>query len=203
MNLDYSLFPDITKGGIFWQLPGDDLKQDPEVWNRAVGALYMLFKLQDESHQDGVTQQINAEVHLRSALVEFVGIEELLQNKGYNFKIDSLANPIFHIMRLLRNYQVHFSQLDMKNIKVDVVFMEEERTWDTLIIDNLETEKLCELRAVRKYKTYSPKQIEKKVAVFNEQQNRFGVYELLKDGMHFYLKVVGKVITRQGNQEVR
>lgn len=198
MILDFSLFPDITKGDIFWRLPDESLKIDPEIWNRSVSALYMLFKMGGEPPQDGVTRQINAEVHLRSALVEFVGIEELLQKKGFDFKIVNLSNPVFHIMRLLRNYQVHFSKLDIKDIKVDVIFSEEEHTWNVLIIDNLQASKLSELHAVKRFKTYSHEQVKQMAEMFNEQQNRMGVYELLRVSMHLYLIEVGQLITRQG-----
>lgn len=76
VNLDFSIFPNIDKGSIFWELPNDVLKVIPEIYEKAVAAQFMLFKMGEESQR--VPMQITARAYFNAALVEFAGIEEAL-----------------------------------------------------------------------------------------------------------------------------
>ena len=82
VKLDFATFPVIEEGSVFWKLPNDALKVIPDVYEKAVAAQYMLFKMSEEPKSQSVPLQISARAHFRASLVEFAGIEESLIRQG-------------------------------------------------------------------------------------------------------------------------
>jgi hypothetical protein len=195
VNLDFAIFPSIEEGSVFWELPNDALKVIPDVYEKAVAAKYMLFKMSEEPISQNVPLQISARAHFRAALVEFAGIEEALISNGYNFRIRKLTNPALHLLKLLRNYQVHFSSINFGNKDIDIIWNSEKHIINVLVIDNISVQGLSELDAVKKYKNYTTEQLENMVKYFNEQQSKLGVYQLILTCMNIYLADVERVIT--------
>ncbi|NTS77110.1 hypothetical protein HR060_09515 [Catenovulum sp. SM1970] len=195
VNLDFATFPVIEEGSVFWKLPNDALKVIPDVYEKAVAAQYMLFKMSEEPKSQNVPLQISARAHFRASLVEFAGIEEALIRNGYDFKIRKLPNPALHLLRLLRNYQVHFSSINFGNKDIDIIWNSENHSINVLVIDNITVQGLSELDAVKRYKNYSTEQLENMVAHFNEQQSKLGVYQFVLTCMNLYLTDVERLIT--------
>jgi len=89
-DLDFSIFPVITEMDVIWKLPSDELKIIPDIYEKAVAAQYMLFNMSDEPKSKNVTLQVSASAHFRAALVEFAGIEDVLNSHNFDFKIRNL-----------------------------------------------------------------------------------------------------------------
>lgn len=195
VDLDFTIFPNIEEGSVFWMLPNDALKVIPEVYDKAVAAQYMLFKMGEESQR--VPMQITARAYFNAALVEFAGIEETLMNNDYDLKIRNLTNPALHLLRLLRNYQVHFSSINFGNKDIDIIWNSENHSINVLIIDNLSVQGLSELHAVKRHKNYTTEQLENMVVNFNKQQNKLGVYQFVLLCMNLYLADVERLITSE------
>ena len=182
--LNFEDYPDITKGDIFWRAPPDSLKRIPFLYDRAASSLHMLFIMGSYTKREGYTPEIHVAACIRAALVEFIGIEESLKNGGVKFQIRNTSSPLLHFMRLLRNYQVHIGQHQVQKRSVEVTFAGDEVSMPVAIIDNLNADQFMDLDAIKKYKNYTHEEVEKMISLFEEQQCRLGVYELLRRGVN-------------------
>jgi len=52
------------------------------------------------------------------------------------------------------------------------------------VIDNLEAKQFMKLDAIKRYKNYTLDEVNQMIALFDEQQRRLGVYELLRTGVN-------------------
>ena len=189
--LDFNDYPDITSGDIRWSPPPDSLNKIPELYARAISSLNMLFSISKYAEREGYTPEIHAASHIRLSLVEFVAIEEVMQSSGYsNFKITNSTSPLLHFMRLLRNYNVHIGSPVINKSVIDVEVFEQKWEMPVAIIDNLSVNQFMSLRAIAHQKLYTQEELEKMISLFNEQQARLGVYEILKCGVERLIREV-------------
>jgi hypothetical protein len=128
------------------------------------------------------------EAFLRASLAEYVSVEDTLKRdlvklgiKANAIEIIHLPNPLLHVMRELRNLEIHLtsSQLSKAKKAVTVTIFDTEHQSETTIwtVNDLTVEKFQELRFARK--RYSKEEIEKMVDWFNEAQYDWGVNDLL------------------------
>ncbi|WP_097049978.1 hypothetical protein [Stenotrophomonas sp. CC120223-11] len=183
-QLDFNDYPDIVEGDIFWRPPPSALQQVPQLYERATSALYMLFLSggSDIPIRDGVPAALHVAMHVRAALTEFVGIEEAMKNAGHAYRITSSASPLLHFMRMLRNYQIHIGSQPMARRTVDIIFGGKDAVIEVATIDNLHADDFMQLDTMRKYNSYSRNEVERMIDLFREQQERLGVYEILRQG---------------------
>ncbi len=110
--IDYLKFPVIQdRIGGFYQIGQerkDALKQFNQVMDRVEGIMKFLYHFSPENNP------ATKKAYLRAALSEFVSIEEvLIQDLEANkiiadvLKINATQNPLFHILKQLRNYNIH------------------------------------------------------------------------------------------------
>jgi len=196
MQLDFSIFPNIESKDMLWRLPSEELKCNEEVYCRAVAALYMIDQMCAQPKRSAITKNIHIEAYFRAALVEFVGIEEVLKRQGYTFRINKLTNPIFHILRLLRNYQVQISSVNFNKKAINIFMGGDRMTAQYEVINNLSVEKFMELHAIKKRKEYNKEQVCKMIENFEVQQNRLGVATLLDASMKLFFQEILQLITR-------
>jgi hypothetical protein len=101
--------------------------------------------------------------------------------KAQSIKITDLPNPLLHLMRELRNLEIHLtsSQLSKANKDVTVIIFDAEHQSQTTVwtVNDLTVEKFQELRYARN--RYTKEEIEKMVNWFNEAQYDWGVSDLL------------------------
>ena len=154
----------------------------------------MLGRIGDYTERDGYPPEMHAAAHIRAALVEFVGVEEAVQSAGYTFKISALRSPLLHFMRLLRNYQIHVGSHPVSKRAVDIIFAGQETSMDVAIIDNLDADSFMRLDAVVRYRNYDLQDIQTMISLFNTQQARLGVYEILRLGAKRLVEEVEQVV---------
>lgn len=183
-QLDFSDYPDIVEGDIFWRPPPDELKSVPHLYERATSSLYMLYLSggQDIKHREGVPLGLHVAMHIRASLSEFVGIKEVLKNAGCAYRIQNSPSPLLHFMRLLRNYQIHVGTQPISRRSVEIIFGGVASSMEVAVIENLRCDDFMELDAVKKYKSYTREEVERMIELFREQQDRLGAYEILRLG---------------------
>lgn len=180
--LDLGDYPDVVRGDIFWRPPPNTLANVPYLYERAASCLYMLFNIQNYTKRDGYTAEMCAGAYIRAALVEFVGIEEAMKIAGHSFRICESRSPLLHFMRLLRNYQIHVGSQPMAKKVISITFAEQETSVEVVVIDNLDPNEFMQLDAIAKYRNYDLQDIQSMINLFEVQQSRLGVYQLLRIG---------------------
>lgn len=174
--------------------PDEGLKEFSDLYDRFCSAIYMASNIGVQS-STGYT---------RAALAEFAGIDEFIEQnfkqlKRENYIIYKQPNPLFHIMKMLRNYNVHIAESFLSEKEINVAFRSKpEETFEIKIsyINNLSADELKKLRSA---KDYSKEEIEKMIMHFETAQHKFGVSDLLICGVILYSKVIANLITSRWN----
>lgn len=163
------------------------LRSFSEVLERVEAVLKFLYHFSPENNP------VIKKAYLRAALSEFVSIEEVLSNDlnknkiGMNvLKIKDTENPLFHLLKQLRNYNIHLGNSKIAySDPVPVLRGNKERidngeaiSWDEefAIIDNFCIADFNKLRDSKYFKDY-----DKKIMIdwFNKNQNIWGVSHLI------------------------
>lgn len=165
----------------------NSLKLFNQVFERAECALYFTAKFHSESNQ------IVKKGLLRAAVSEFVSIEEVIKidTELNNISLTPLLinkteNPLLHIVKQLRNYNIHlgssiinyteetkrsFGTLDNFKSGTGYEYIDNEA-----IITNLD---IIEFNKLKDAKYYSDKDKVDIIKWVNENQNRWGVDHLI------------------------
>ncbi len=196
MKFDYSQFPTLHKGYLIVPTPCEELKQlDLDIYERLSAAIYMTAHINGESKKAMISTKAVQSAYLRAALTEFVSLEDLIEQKYSNFpksdyKFYKSLNPYYHLIKLLRNYNIHLSDsfLDKSNISVSLI-NEPNKVYDIsiTIIDNLS---VSELKNLTSAKDYTNLHLEEMLVRFDEEQRKFGVSCLLLEGILKYSKQI-------------
>lgn len=163
----------------------------PETSGRFEGALkfcWFVSATPDSLHADEPKATRIREAFLRASLAEYVSTEDTLKRdlvklniKGKAIKTTDSTNPLLHIMRELRNLEIHLtsSQLSKSRKAVKLIVSDAEHQSQTTIwtVNDLTVQKFRELKFARN--RYSREEIEKMVNWFNEAQHDWGVNHLL------------------------
>jgi hypothetical protein len=195
MKLDYSLFPAMESGYFIMPTPDERLRDFSELYDRFCSAIYMASKISDDSSKSMLSNKAHSSGYTRAALAEFAGIDEFIEQnlkqlKREDYTIYKQPNPLFHIMKILRNYNVHVgeSTLSEKAMKVALPSKPQEAFEISIrYINNLSADKLKQLKST---KDYSKAEIEKMIVHFDNAQREFGVSALLIRGVILYSSVI-------------
>jgi hypothetical protein len=177
---------------------GDDrkiaLQKFNQVLDRVEGSLKFLYLFSQE--KDSVIKR----AFLRATLAEFVSIEEILPNDLQNnniktcpFKIKDSQNPLFHILKQLRNYNIHLGNSGLNLSDKVRVFIDsaeflkngEVLEWDATftIIDNFN---LSEFNKLKDAKHFEDNDKISMINWFNQNQNIWGVSHVLHLALQIY-----------------
>lgn len=200
MNLDYSLFPKMESGYLIIPTPDEGLRDFSDLYDRFCSAIYMASKIGGESSKYMLSNKARSSAYTRAALAEFSGIDEFIEQnfkqlKRETYIIYKQPNPLFHIMRMLRNYNVHVAESTLSAKEINVALPSKpEETFDIKIcyINNLSAEELKQLKSA---KDYSKAEIEKMITHFESAQHKFGISDLLVRGVMLYSSVISSLIT--------
>jgi hypothetical protein len=158
------------------------LKYFDQTLNRIKAIMKFLFLFSPES------DLIYKTAYLRAALAEFVSIEEVLANdlkinniKTKAIKIKDTQNPLFHILKQLRNFNIHIgsSRIGYSDPTM-VTYGKGEKSFDAEIefpiIDNFN---IIEFNKLQDAKCFD--EIDKEIMVewFNQYQRVWGVAHLV------------------------
>ncbi|MEN5206219.1 hypothetical protein ABE473_17395 [Stenotrophomonas sp. TWI700] len=196
VQLDFDDYPDIVEGDIFWRPPSTALQTVPQLYERAASSLYMLFLSggADIPLRDGVPAALHVAMHVRAALTEFVGIEEAMKNAGHAYRITNSTSPLLHFMRMLRNYQIHIGTQPMASKTVEIIFGGSDAVIEVATIDNLRADDFMQLDTIRKHNSYDRYEVERMIDLFRAQQERLGVYEILRQGTNRLISEVTQLL---------
>lgn len=200
MNLDYSLFPTMEYGFLVTPSPDAGLKEYVDIYDRFCSAIYMASQIGAESKAHILSNKAHATSYTRAALAEFSGIDELIENNFENLKrndylIYKQRNPLFHIMKLLRNYNIHVAESTICDKQINVALpLRPQEVFEIKAshISNLSAESLKKLNSA---KDYSISELQKMIEHFDNAQHKFGVSDLLITGVVLYSGVISRLIT--------
>jgi hypothetical protein len=193
-KLDFSLLSRFDTRSLFVRLPGEDeeaIEILPETSARIEGALKFCWYVSATTDALFVNEPKATrlrEAFLRASLAEYVSIEDTLERDlhGLNtnikaLKIWNLKNPLLHIMRELRNLEIHLTSSKLSESKINVLLVHkgiEHQSEKTIwTVNDLTVEKFQSLRYAKE--RYSQTEIKKMVDWFNDAQQDWGVHDLL------------------------
>lgn len=200
MNLDYSLFTKMESGYFIIPKPDERLREFSDLYDRFCSAIYMASKIGGESSKYMLSNKAHSSGYTRAALAEFAGIDEFIEKNfkqltRENYIVYKQPNLLFHIMKMLRNYNVHIAESTLSEKEINVALPSKpEENFDVKIcyINNLSA---YELKQLKSAKNYSMAEIEKMIMHFENEQHRFGVSDLLVCGVILYSSVISRLIT--------
>ncbi|WP_339879043.1 hypothetical protein [Pseudidiomarina gelatinasegens] len=183
MNLNFLDHIKVEHGYLIFPLPNERLKKFPDIYDRLCACIYLASKINGESGKHGVPDEPVQAAFFRSALNElyvlegFIGTEYPSTDKSkYMFR--ETSDPILHMARLLRNYNVHISTsiLTNKSMKVRTLVTEDDFDIHVNYISNLD---VSAIRKVRGHQHYSDQDLAEMIRIFDEQQHEFGISTLI------------------------
>ena len=213
-NLDFSLVPDLSRSAVFYTMSDGlaaRLRAFPEAYDRAWGTLHLGYNISGDettlrTHAENLMRA--REAHLRAALSEFVGMEAALtrdlvrRHDGRTaIKSSDTANPLPHIIRELRNLELHLHSSTMSVLEGTASWQppdtpdREEFPHHSWYIDNVGREALASLRNAS---LYHPAELRQLVDWFNEAQSVWGVAELIRLAVEDY---GGRIVQTYAAQE--
>ncbi|WP_404419488.1 hypothetical protein [Marinospirillum sp.] len=199
--MNYDEFPEMTRGYLVVPEPNYLPEGHDDIYERFCCAIYMAACINSKTSLYIMPPYSASKAYLRASLAEFVSIEDALKLKCpavyEDFSIVKSSNPLFHIMKLLRDYNIHLGVTTLLESEIPVALEakpEEVHDIDTLIVNNLEVNSLMMLR---NSKHYSDSELINMVDCFNIQQRRFGVADLIIRGLVMYSSHIKKILTKQ------
>lgn len=121
---------------------------------------------------------------IRASLSEFIALEDYISSTHNGVardrhKIYKTSDPILHMIKLLRNYNIHISNNECNNKSMEVMipnFPENTLVIQVPYISNLQLE---DLQLVRDARFYSDAMLRKMIDCFNHEQNKYGIDTLI------------------------
>jgi len=182
-HLDFENYTKIELGYLLIPIPDEKYKALPEVYGRVCSVIYFASKIGVEPDRHCVKKDALTEAMRRAALCEFISIGEYIDvvhpsHKGIWFNEHKESDPILHMLKILRNYNVHIdsSRFSRSKINVSTFFDgEEEHEIEIDLISNLNREGFSKVKSAKNYVTV----IDKMIDAFEEQQRMYGIKTLL------------------------
>lgn len=184
-QLDFALLPSADTITIVHGLGSelhDALSTIPQTRNRAKCAIAFATDMKDDKLHLWMR-----EGYLRAALAEFVSMEEALKREVQEAdwrRANHSANPLLHIIRELRNLEVHLRSGPMSSARK--AFMCEDRTmpdgWHhlDLTVWSIQRVTVQEFTQLVNAKRYNQSDIASMLDWFNDAQQQCGVGELVE-----------------------
>lgn len=192
--LDFNLLPRLDSYRVFLSLD-DEIKKAlaklPETLARANGACHHCHEVRD----DGGAIEAR-ESALRSALAEFVSMEESLgrdlNNAGIGaapVKITESQNPLLHVVRELRNLEIHLQTSRLKSVVKEVTYVGDNYHHDIWVAGDITESDFMKLRNARRYQRDD---VVKMVDSFNRAQKKWGIDQLIYRAVAGYCRMIIK-----------
>tara|TARA_R110000796_G_scaffold93563_1_gene198172 strand:+ start:613 stop:1311 length:699 start_codon:yes stop_codon:yes gene_type:complete len=199
LKLDFETYTKVESGYLMIPRPREELKKYIDIYDRFCGVIYMLAKVGGDSDTFIISTEAKNTVHIRAALSEFVGIEEYIKEiypnlPKINYRIYKSLNPIFHLIKLLRNYNIHLSHSTLQQKSMMVKTLVDENQVFEIQIDYISNLSVSELRRLSSAKDYSDTQLEKMVECFNKEQHEFGITTLIMKAVLDYSEQIEKIL---------
>ena len=184
LKLDFECYTRIEHGYLIIPSPPSQLTDFPDLYDRICGTIYMAAKVGGDSDKSFISKKAKDASFIRASLCEFVSIEEYIKQtypklEAGCYRLYKSSNPIFHMLKLLRNYNIHIEEsvLDNKSMMVEVPkYKTEQFEIEVEFISNLS---VAQLKNLSSAKDYSDELLEKMINCFEVEQHQFGVPTLI------------------------
>ena len=113
--------------------------------------------------------------YFRASLSEVCRIEDIMEARGQP-KFHKSVDPTLHIVKLLRNYQVHIAYIQFSSSHIRVKLSGEEMVYHSFIAENMNA---LELRKLNSSRPYLDEQLDQLSKLFDSEQRKLGVVQLL------------------------
>jgi hypothetical protein len=198
-QLNFSLLPVIEYAGMIVRLDRDvdeRLCSDEtlcEFYDRARSALMFFFLAKDDS------ERWRNDAMLRAGLNELYGMEDAAR-RGFKLAgrlvkpptLADSANPLVHLMYMLRHLNVHTTPTPSRIEEVTVIFRPntdaEELCYGSVMLDEMTTSDIRRSKEIRD--CYRIEDIERILGWLMESQRAFGIAEVFQRGLHTYCREV-------------
>jgi hypothetical protein len=204
-HLDFSLLPEINSGHTFASLDSSivsKLSVLPETVVRAESAasffaLSPKFKWTPQSPE--TDDNFKSEAFIRASLAEFVSMEDTLprdlkriQSKAGPIKLNMSKNPMLHIIRELRNLEIHVRTSRVGTFDHAILIGKDEIPSDrsARFLEDISVESFANLRNAKHYR---PEDLQAMVEWMNRSQRIFGISEIIFRAIEaFSLEIIQK-----------
>ncbi|MBP6740263.1 MAG: hypothetical protein KA146_09735 [Leptospiraceae bacterium] len=135
------------------------------------------------------------EGYLRAALMEFSLLEDSLNDEypSNSFKFIGGDEPIFHLLKMLRNTQLHLRNISLEEMEFEYIWGKDEdgnpRTWQGKIHISQDLH-ISDLSKWKGLKYYEEEQVIKILNWFNKEQKSFGIQNLIYQGMNRFIEIL-------------
>jgi hypothetical protein len=194
--LDLQQLVRVDRGHVFLRLDKDvedGLRIFPEVRDRLLNALYFCGCIESD------TENRLRSGYLRAALAELVSVEDTLYRlqrrnelPGGVRRLNHSSNPLLHIVRELRNLEIHLRSSTLDSEKRELLWGHVDRpedatpvSWTIWWLDDLD---LQAFEALYNFKRYDRAAFAKALAWFDEAQRQWGISELVLRAIKEYAR---------------
>lgn len=174
---DPSKFPTLDFGHVLPPPISPQVVKNPKLRNCLRIAIYMASQIEMAHASLRLRLDPIRSGYFRAALAEIIRTEDIMQESGTPFRFRDTDNPLLHILKILRNYEIHIGQNHISAGNVLVRHGEAEGVYESFIVTNLNTDELLKLKDVPGY--YTAEQLDELIKLFDTHQRRFGVVQLL------------------------
>lgn len=181
-HLDFDNYTRIENGYLLLPSPDDRYRDLPGIYDRVCSIIHFASKIGEKSDRSAISTKALSEAMTRAALSEFVALEDYITAlnplyKGVWFSHRDSSDPIFHMLKLLRNFNVHIdtSTLQSERMRVRTLINDKQYEIEKEFISNITLESLAKVHDSKFYLSILPQMID----VFEEQQRRWGIGSLI------------------------
>lgn len=192
-KLDFNLIPAYESTSPFMMLPRgieSAIKRFPETEERIDGALMFCAHIMNCEPESTPNAARRAGAYFRAALGEYASIEEAFNRERPRstpkFRLRGTENPVPHILKQLRNVQVHLAASKMSERVIALImknYPDAEPVNVTIWTMNDLTD--AHLKRLRAFKEghYNRAQGTQMVNWINTRQTQFGIHDIVHRGL--------------------
>jgi len=185
--IDFRLAPVRDHTCTFIRLPAEDERRIAALPATAARINMALIFCAQIGSADKADQQAirKCEGYMRATLAELVSVEDTLawERPGKVFRLWQSANPLLHIMRELRNMNVHLQPSTFGTREISVQLRVEGSVPTDIEIFTLQNFTAERFKQLHNAKRYTEQQVEDLVAWFNTFHKQWGIADAIHQGI--------------------
>lgn len=145
LHYEPSVFPAFDFGYVLPPKVTSAKVKNAEIRGSLSAAIYLASQI--ELAQGSIRLRVEPirSAYFRAALSEIVRVEDIAKASKKNFKFTESHDPLLHIIKLLRNYQVHVGVFKLEAGSIGVQHGDAEGIYESFIVDNLSVKERIEV----------------------------------------------------------
>jgi hypothetical protein len=171
-----SAFPDFQSGHILPPKFTSAKVKSPELRECLSAVVYLASQIDLTDGSLHLRKEKIQNIYFRAAIAELIRIEDITEQQGNKFTFNKTDDPLLHVVKLIRNYQVHIAGILLSGGAIAVIWAGNQGIYESSIVDNLNVQ---ELRKLNSASSYTDDQLKELIVLFNINQRKFGVVQLL------------------------